>query len=68
MDADQIIVLEKGVIIERGSHTQLLKKQGLYAGMWQRQQDLDKAREQLKRTLEAEAAVNLLAERGDDND
>jgi len=68
VDADQIIVLEKGVIIERGSHAQLLKKQGLYAGMWQRQQDLEKAREQLKRTLEAEAADNLLAQRGDDND
>ncbi len=36
--------------------------------MWQRQQDLEKAREQLKRTLEAEAADNLLAQRGDDND
>ncbi len=68
VDADQIIVLEKGVIIERGSHEQLLKKQGLYAGMWQRQQDLEKAREQLKRTLEAEAADNLLAQQGDDND
>ncbi len=68
VDADQIIVLEKGVIIERGSHRQLLKNEGLYAGMWQRQQDLEKAREQLKRTLEAEAEDNRTAERGEDND
>jgi ATP-binding cassette, subfamily B, heavy metal transporter len=60
VDADQIIVLEKGVIVERGSHDQLLKKQGLYAGMWQRQQDLEEARERLKQTLEAEAVDNLV--------
>ncbi len=59
VEADQIIVLEKGVIVERGSHEQLLKKQGLYAGMWQRQQDLEEARERLEQTLEAEAVDNL---------
>jgi len=60
VDADQIIVLEKGVIVERGSHNQLLKKQGLYAGMWQRQQDLEEARERLQQTLEAEKVDKLV--------
>ena len=61
VDADQIIVLEKGVIVERGSHDQLLENEGLYAGMWQRQQDSEKAREHLKLTLEAEAVDGLAA-------
>ncbi len=53
VEADQIIVLENGVMIERGTHMQLLKKDGLYAGMWRRQQEAEKAREHLKKTLEA---------------
>lgn len=36
-DADQIIVLEAGKIIERGSHEELLTKGGRYAAMWARQ-------------------------------
>jgi ATP-binding cassette subfamily B protein len=36
--ADQIIVLDKGQIAERGSHTQLLEQKGLYAQMWNLQQ------------------------------
>ncbi len=36
-DADQILVLEQGHIIERGRHEQLLAKQGLYAELYQRQ-------------------------------
>jgi len=37
VDADEIIVLEVGEIIERGSHEQLLAQQGSYANMWQHQ-------------------------------
>ncbi len=37
-DADQIIVLEKGLIVERGTHDELLAKGGRYAAMWARQQ------------------------------
>ncbi len=40
VDADQIIVLEKGEIVERGTHTELLAHKGLYATMWERQQNL----------------------------
>ena len=39
IDADKIIVLEKGIIAEQGSHKELIKKNGLYAEMWLRQQE-----------------------------
>ncbi|HEV2612440.1 MAG TPA: ABC transporter ATP-binding protein/permease [Noviherbaspirillum sp.] len=37
-DAAQILVLDHGRIIERGTHAQLLEADGVYAQMWQRQQ------------------------------
>ncbi len=37
-DADQILVLENGRIIEHGTHVQLLSADGAYAQMWARQQ------------------------------
>ena len=36
-DADHIIVLEDGRIVEEGSHTDLLDRDGRYAGLWRRQ-------------------------------
>jgi ATP-binding cassette subfamily B protein len=48
VDADQIVVLDGGRVAERGTHAQLLRKGGLYAEMWQRQQT--------EREEEAEAA------------
>ena len=38
IDADEILVLENGRVIERGRHEVLLSKQGRYHEMWQRQQ------------------------------
>lgn len=38
VDADQIIVLEAGEIVERGTHDALIAKGGRYATMWARQQ------------------------------
>ncbi|WP_395612424.1 ABCB family ABC transporter ATP-binding protein/permease [Allosphingosinicella sp.] len=38
VDADQIVVLDEGRVAERGTHAQLLRKNGLYAEMWARQQ------------------------------
>jgi ATP-binding cassette subfamily B protein len=37
MHADVIHVLEKGMIIESGSHSELLNKKGLYYAMWRQQ-------------------------------
>ena len=42
-DADEILVLRGGEIAERGSHTALLEKGGVYAGMWAAQVELDEA-------------------------
>lgn len=39
VEADQILVLDNGEIAERGTHRELLSLDGLYAGMWSRQQD-----------------------------
>ena len=36
--ADQIVVLDAGRIAERGTHAELLRRDGLYAEMWNRQQ------------------------------
>jgi ATP-binding cassette subfamily B protein len=38
VDADQILVLDGGRVAERGTHAQLLRRGGLYAEMWTRQQ------------------------------
>ena len=38
VDADQILVLEHGRVIEHGRHQQLLAHDGTYAQMWARQQ------------------------------
>ena len=48
VDADKILVLDKGKIIEQGTHKQLIKKRGLYADMWSTQQTIKKAEETLK--------------------
>jgi len=38
VDADEIIVLDDGIITESGKHLQLLKEKGIYWGMWEKQQ------------------------------
>jgi ATP-binding cassette subfamily B protein len=54
--ADEILVLDEGQIVERGTHIQLLAFGGLYAGMWNRQREAEEAREKLREA--GEDAVN----------
>uniref|UniRef100_A0A383VNR8 Uncharacterized protein n=1 Tax=Tetradesmus obliquus TaxID=3088 RepID=A0A383VNR8_TETOB len=39
MDADIIVVLERGKVVEQGTHAQLIEQGGQYCSMWSRQQD-----------------------------
>jgi len=50
MDADQILVLQNGRIVERGTHKQLLDAQGDYARMWALQQQQKQTEEVLEKT------------------
>ncbi|HZL60808.1 MAG TPA: ABC transporter ATP-binding protein/permease [Pseudolabrys sp.] len=56
--ADEIIVLDQGEIVERGTHFALLDANGLYASMWSRQREAEEAREKLARVAEPEVAPN----------
>jgi ATP-binding cassette subfamily B protein len=49
MDADQILVLARGRIVERGSHRQLLDEKGEYARMWALQQQEAEAKQTLEK-------------------
>ena len=40
VNADEILVLDKGRIIERGTHSELVNTPGTYADMWQRQKEV----------------------------
>jgi ATP-binding cassette subfamily B protein len=53
MDADQILVLAQGRVIERGTHRQLIEAQGEYARMWSLQQQEAEAKAVLEETEEA---------------
>jgi ABC-type transport system involved in Fe-S cluster assembly fused permease/ATPase subunit len=48
VDADEILVLDHGQIIERGRHSELLALNGHYASMWNKQREAAAAREKLK--------------------
>jgi len=56
--ADEIIVLDQGVIVERGTHQQLLAGNGLYASMWNRQREAEAARERLAAIGDDDIAPN----------
>src|SRR6201997_311743 len=45
ISADEILVLDRGAIVERGTHHGLLAHGGLYASMWNRQREAQMARE-----------------------
>jgi ATP-binding cassette subfamily B protein len=56
--ADEILVLDRGAIVERGTHGALLAQGGLYASMWNRQREAQMAREILAEVEENDAAPN----------
>lgn len=53
-DANEILVLDQGRVVERGSHDELVAAEGVYARMWERQQEA------------AAAELKLRALKGDD--
>src|SRR5207344_2184374 len=56
--ADEIIVLDQGEVVERGTHHALLAANGLYASMWNRQREAEEAREKLALACEDVDAPN----------
>ncbi|OPB35529.1 ABCB family ABC transporter ATP-binding protein/permease [Bartonella taylorii] len=52
INADEILVLKNGRIIENGTHAELLRKKGLYASMWNKQLEASQAEEKLRKMRE----------------
>jgi ATP-binding cassette, subfamily B, heavy metal transporter len=57
VDADEILVLDQGRIVERGHHAELLLRDGMYAAMWRRQQEAAAAEEVIAAEREADHAT-----------
>ncbi len=54
VSADEILVLQAGEIVERGTHKVLLKQKGLYQQMWSRQREATEAEEKLRAARESD--------------
>ncbi|MCH9054164.1 MAG: ATP-binding cassette domain-containing protein, partial [Proteobacteria bacterium] len=64
VEADEIIVLEDGSVVERGRHAELLAKGGQYAAMWARQQEAKQFEETPIEDLGERLAGEALASEG----
>lgn len=65
VNADEILVLSQGKIVERGTHTQLVSADGIYAEMWRRQKEAADEIEKLQEILAGDEALALQAETSD---
>ncbi len=54
VSADEILVLQAGEVVERGTHKSLLKQKGLYEKMWSRQREATEAEEKLRAVREGD--------------
>ncbi len=61
--ADEILVLDRGLIVERGTHDVLLERGGVYAALWNRQREADAAEETLRRAETGHVGEDDRAER-----
>jgi len=61
VNADLILVMDDGRIVEQGTHGELLKRGGLYANLWNRQRELDEVSHRLEE-IEAEPEPHAVAE------
>ncbi|MFI5001596.1 MAG: ABCB family ABC transporter ATP-binding protein/permease [Reyranellales bacterium] len=59
INADEIVVLDRGRVVERGRHGELLARNGLYADMWSRQQE---AAAEAERQVQVEEPPSFRAE------
>ncbi len=60
VNADAILVLDQGRIVERGDHDTLLARDGVYAALWNRQRQEDAARAALAEVEESDADIREL--------
>lgn len=67
VSADEILVLQAGEVVERGTHKSLLKQKGLYEKMWNRQREATEAEEKL-RVARANDELGILTRKQTSND
>jgi ATP-binding cassette, subfamily B, heavy metal transporter len=68
VDADEILVLDEGVIAERGTHQELLARGEIYSALWNRQREVDAAEETLRRAGEKVDAAGEIPRGADEDD
>ena len=60
--ADEILVLDKGIIVERGTHDGLLEQHGIYAAMWNQQREAEAAAEALRKIDDGAGSLRVRIE------